>query len=224
MSTEEMPDLAHRRWSPRLSELLDGDLDAAETAACDAHVRTCAACRDDLAALAAVRATLRALPPDPLPSGGFADLATRLGPVAVAGGAGIPTRRMRSRLPWLAAAAAVAVVALRLSGIGVLVPGAPPADAAPMPSPVRVATREARPSYESSVAELRELLGTRRGTLAPETITVLEQSLAVIDTAIAEAEAAVARDTADPYLSTYLARARARKLALLRQAALLVPS
>jgi hypothetical protein len=51
---------------------------------------------------------------------------------------------------------------------------------------------------------------------------VLEQNLAVIDAAIAQARRAVAADSANLYLNSHLAATMRRKLELLRQAASLV--
>jgi hypothetical protein len=51
---------------------------------------------------------------------------------------------------------------------------------------------------------------------------VLEQNLALIDRAIAQAQRAVAADSANVYLNTHLAETMRRKIDLLRQAAALV--
>ena len=51
---------------------------------------------------------------------------------------------------------------------------------------------------------------------------VIEQNLATIDRAIAQAQRAVAADSANIYLNSHLAETMRRKLELLRQAAALV--
>ena len=77
----------------QLHELLDGRLDAAAAAEVELHLRECAACRAELAALRAVKDVLRAMADEPIPA-----------PAA-------PARR--PLLAWGAAAAAVlAVIAL----------------------------------------------------------------------------------------------------------------
>jgi hypothetical protein len=53
-------------------------------------------------------------------------------------------------------------------------------------------------------------------------VRVLEQNLALIDRAIAQAQRAVAADSANVYLNTHLAETMRRKIDLLRQAAALV--
>ena len=52
----------------------------------------------------------------------------------------------------------------------------------------------------------------------------IEQNLAVIDRAIADARRALAADPGNPYLSTYLAHTMRRKIDLLRQAATIAAS
>jgi anti-sigma factor RsiW len=49
-------------WIDRLSELLDGELDASERVACEEHLEGCAECERTLSELTAVRAAARALP------------------------------------------------------------------------------------------------------------------------------------------------------------------
>ena len=53
---------------------------------------------------------------------------------------------------------------------------------------------------------------------------MIERNLATIDSAIAQAQRAVAADSANVYLNSHLAETMRRKLDLLRQAAALVTS
>ena len=53
---------------------------------------------------------------------------------------------------------------------------------------------------------------------------VIERNLATIDSAIVQAQRAVAADSANAYLNSHLAETMRRKLELLRQAAALVTS
>jgi hypothetical protein len=78
-------------------------------------------------------------------------------------------------------------------------------------------------SYASAVADLERVLATGRGQLDSTTIRVIEQNLAAIDRAIAQAQSALDADPANLYLNTHLAETMRRKLDLLRQAAALVP-
>jgi hypothetical protein len=79
-------------------------------------------------------------------------------------------------------------------------------------------------SYDQAVADLERVLAEGRGRLDTATVRVLEQNLATIDRAIAQAQLAVAADSANLYLNSHLAATMRRKLELLRQAAALVAS
>ena len=76
------------------------------------------------------------------------------------------------------------------------------------------------PTYDRAVSELQRALddGKRTGKLDSTTVRVLEQSLATIDTAIAQAGRALAQDPGNVYLNHHLAETMRRKLNLLRQA------
>jgi len=95
----------------------------------------------------------------------------------------------------------------------------------PAPVVVPVAAGSARPaerSYDVAVAELQQVLAQNRGRLDTTTVRVIEQNLATIDHAIAQARRALAADSANIYLNSHLAETMRRKLELLRQAAALV--
>jgi anti-sigma factor RsiW len=99
--------------SELLADLVDGTLDADARAGVDAHLATCATCREDLFAATAGREAARSLVPAPLP----ANLRDRI--VATAGGrgdAGAPSGPPRwYRWAGVAAAAAlIAVIAISL--------------------------------------------------------------------------------------------------------------
>jgi len=86
-------------------------------------------------------------------------------------------------------------------------------------------TRSARPSatttYEREIAGLRRILRERRSDLDSTTVAVLETNLTVIDQAIAQSRAALAKDPASRFLGQQLNSALDKKLELLRTAALL---
>ena len=79
-------------------------------------------------------------------------------------------------------------------------------------------------SYDAAVADLQRVLDAGRGRLDTTTVRVIERNLATIDSAIAQAQRAVAADSANLYLNSHLAETMQRKLELLRQAAALVSS
>jgi RES domain-containing protein len=70
--------------------------------------------------------------------------------------------------------------------------------------------------YDAAIAELEQALAARRSSLDTSTVRVVEQNLAVIDRAIAEARRALAADPTDPYLHDHLASTMRRKMDLLR--------
>jgi hypothetical protein len=76
----------------------------------------------------------------------------------------------------------------------------------------------ADPQYDAAVADLQKALQNGRGRLDPRTIEIVEKNLAVIDQAIDQARQALRADPANAYLNSYVADARRRKLALLREA------
>jgi hypothetical protein len=81
--------------------------------------------------------------------------------------------------------------------------------------------RETEPVYDREIVKLRQIVKTRRQQLDPKTVAVLEQSIAVIDSAIAQSRAALAKDPASGFLATQLNHSLEKKVELLRTAALL---
>ena len=73
----------------------------------------------------------------------------------------------------------------------------------------------------SEFLELRRIVKTRRSQLDPKTVAVLEQSIAVIDSAIAQSRSALSKDPASGFLATQLNHSLEKKVELLRTAALL---
>ena len=215
------------RWIERLSEYLDGELPATERAALEAHLETCNDCSAVLSDLRRVvdraRVAEEYVPRRDLWPG----IASRIGATRAAS----PRigRRWSFSLPQLAAAA---ILLMTLSGgaTWLLRPttlspvGGPIATMAPAGTPVAVnASSSASQSYAAAVADLERVLASGRGQLDTTTVRVIEQNLAAIDQAIAQAQRALLVDPANLYLNTHLAETMRRKLDLLRQAATLVP-
>jgi hypothetical protein len=78
-----------------------------------------------------------------------------------------------------------------------------------------------RETYDSEITTLRAALDARRGQLNPSTVAVIEQNLRVIDEAISQSRAALAKDPNSSLLNDQLDRTLAKKTGLLRAAALL---
>lgn len=209
------------QWTDRLSEYLDGDMAEPEQAALEAHLGTCAACSETLAGLRRIVVRARSLEDRP-PSGDlWPGVAARIG-------AGPRRRRLTFSVPQLLAAG-IALAVLSGGSAWLLHPdpagvaGGQPTPAAPGLVPVAtVGSTGAARSYDSAVDDLERVLAEGRGRLDSTTVRVLEQNLALIDRAIAQAQRAVAADSANLYLNTHLAETMRRKIGLLRQAAALV--
>lgn len=223
-------------WTDRLSEYLDRELTPAEEAAADEHLLECAACRDTLAELGEVRARARRLAPSHPDTDLWPAIAAAIGTATVVRPTEVTplrqSRRYTFSLPQLAAAG-IALAAL--SGTGVWLAGgsgeapavavqAEPAPASTTADPgatVRSASTRATETYDAAIGDLEAVLQSGRAQLDPATVAVLETNLALIDSAIAEAQRAIAADPANAYLNSHLARTMQRKLELLRRAATL---
>jgi anti-sigma factor RsiW len=212
----------------RLSDYIDDELSVAEQAALEAHLKTCSDCSGVLSELREVVNRARNLEERQPRRDLWPDIATRIG--ATPARVRPIGRRWSFSLPQLAAAA---VLLMTLSGGTVwlmnspaVAPGTGPAvaTATPIATPTAIhASRNAAESYASAVADLERVLAGARSRLDTTTVRVIEQNLAVIDKAIAQAQRALQADPANLYLNTHLAETMRRKLDLLRQAATLVP-
>jgi len=76
-------------------------------------------------------------------------------------------------------------------------------------------------AYGDEIARLQTIISERRRDLDPATITVIEQSLAIIDAAVRQSRAALARDPRSGFLADQLNHALDKKVGLLRTVALL---
>jgi hypothetical protein len=76
-------------------------------------------------------------------------------------------------------------------------------------------------AYDREIAALRAAVRDRRGELDSATVNVLVRNLGIIDAAIAQSRAALARDPHSQFLGDQLTRALGQKVELLRTVALL---
>ncbi|MBI1968089.1 MAG: zf-HC2 domain-containing protein [Gemmatimonadetes bacterium] len=218
------------QWTDRLSAYLDGELPPGERVALDAHLAGCAACRATVDELRRVMTRAQTLEDRPPAADLWPGIAARIG--LATGHAGqvvsLAERRARRRLVFSIPQAIAAGVALMLVSGGsawlLLRPRGPAtpvavAPQAPAPGPVTtVRWPTAASRYDEAIAQLELALAAGRGRLDTATVRVLEQNLALIDRAIAQARAALAADPADAYLNHHLADTMRRKLQLLRRA------
>jgi anti-sigma factor RsiW len=226
------------QWMERLSEYLDGELSDGERIALEAHLQGCGECAAVLADLRQVVARAQMLENETPPRDLWPVIAQRIG--ATSGKArtvDLASRRPAARrwsfsLPQLAAAG-IALMVVSGGTVGLLRSPARQKIAPPVatvssgnPPAINAAVSPkgtARQSYATAVADLEQVLASGRGQLDTTTIRVIEQNLAAIDRAIAQAQRALDADPANLYLNTHLAETMRRKLDLLRQAAALVP-
>ena len=225
------------QWMDRLSDYLDGELDDGERVALEAHLQTCRDCAEVVADLRRVVYRARTLEAETPSQDLWPGIAARIGasPSGTSHPMDLSARRRQRRwsfsLPQLAAAG---IALMALSGGTVWLARSPslgpspsiPVVAAP-PGTTPVINAASRPtatqSYAAAVADLERVLAQGRGQLDTSTVRVIEQNLAAIDRAIAQAQRALDGDPANMYLNTHLAETMRRKLDLLRQAAALVP-
>lgn len=230
------------QWSERLSEYLDGHLPADEARRMEAHLESCASCRETLEELRTVVARARALedrvPPRDLWPGIEAELRGGADGGESADVVELSTaRRSRSAavrrvvlsVPQLAAAA----VALLLLGGAATWAAAPTlrgnpgqdgaaargGDAGGAISAVSAGWADgADPETAREMAALEETLALHRDRLDPNTVRIVEKNLAIIDRAIRESRAALAVDPGNPFLEEHLEGTVERRLDYLREA------
>ncbi len=238
------------QWTDRLSEYLDDELPPDQRVAVEAHLRHCVACGAVLADLKRIVTRAQRLE-DRLPAHDlWPGIAARIGAAPATAERGETGAISRARRRWSfslpeLAAAGIALMALSGGAAWLLHPGAAPTAVAgdPALAPIAIpgltpalapsgsfrvglgpARRAAGQSYDAAVADLEGVLTAGRGRLDSNTVRVIERNLATIDSAIVQAQRAVAADSANAYLNSHLAETMRRKLELLRQAAALVTS
>lgn len=208
-------------WTDRLSEYLDGELDGDEAERLESRLAAEPQLRVLLEELRAVKRTAAEQPDFEAPPGLWHEVRTRIEPVrgpATSTGSAGRRRRLMFTLPQLAAAAGI--VLLLGVGIGrVSDPAAEPMGVGPASPISEIAVG---PRYPQFVADLEGRLGAGRDVLDPETVRVIERSLATIDSAIVQARTALEADPNNVYLNQHLASARAKKLRLLEDATTLI--
>ncbi|HET7321663.1 MAG TPA: anti-sigma factor [Longimicrobiaceae bacterium] len=222
----------HEIMQALLDDFLEGAVDAELAEALQRHLEECPQCRAEVESAAVLRARARSLPREMAPPRDlWAGIEARLREsertepvrqvkvIELAGRRGAPRQ-----WGWLAAAAVVLVMlssgatALMLRNAGQpavavrsVVPAAKP--------PVGLAAFSASEAqYRSTVEELRSEFEARRGRLSPETVATIEKNLQIIDQAIAESRAALAKDPNNADLPLMLSGVYQTKVELLQHA------
>jgi anti-sigma factor RsiW len=218
------------QWTDKLSDYLDGELNAADSEALEAHLLECAECGHTLRQLRGVVARAGQVVDREPPRDLWPAIAARLAEVpqldlvTSEGSTSRGKRRFSFSIPQLAAAS-VAIMLMSAGTMYMLVQRGDEAAVAAVQQPaaqpvpagslsVRAVTR----NYDDAVQELETVLERNRHQLDSSTVRVLEQNLAIIDRAITEARAALGQEPANPYLSRYLDQAMQKKVQLLQRA------
>ncbi len=225
-----------------LSDLFDGYLSEEDAALVAEHLAVCGSCAATYQALGSLVTDASGLPksvhpPDDL----WIDLRKSLedrkevvlpSSRGLAGNSAGSTiaRRSSGRVIALLAIAAVVLIVLS-SGITALVlrnsdnrsyaNDATPTRIEPGPTSPRAVLpagfRQTENEFNRTIEELQLAVDTQRGQLSPETIRTVDRSLAVVDSAISEARAALLADPNNQLLVDLLSATYQRKLDLLRR-------
>ena len=217
----------------RLADYLDGTLADPERKAVEAHLATCESCAAIVRTLDERPAAATSLPPLSPPrdlwSGIAARIQPRVLPLAKRGAVWTPQRRRVAGLGLGAIALVAASVIITVIVIGkkpgVEAKGSTPAPIvtpiAPAPGTNVAITDKRILAYDATIAVLDSAVNERQSTLDTATIRIIKKNLTIIDAAIAESRAALAKDPKNKYLTQQLTRVLDQKVGLLRTAALL---
>ena len=224
-----------------LSDFVDGNLGGQDVAGVMEHLSVCDSCAETYKSLADLVSSANGLPKAVLPPDDlWADVRKSLEerkevvlPTSRKGAAdtwSTEARRPSARIVALLAVAAIVLIALS-SGITALV--LRKGDSDPMlrqvsSIPARRGSvdpgallpagfRETENEFNRTFEELQLAVETQRGQLRPETIRTVDRSMAVVDSAIAEARAALLADPNNQMLVDLLSASYQRKLDLLRR-------
>lgn len=225
-----------------LSDLLDGNLNKRDASVVSEHLSVCESCAATYESLASLVSSASGLPKSvPPPDDLWSELRKSLedrkelvlptsNNVPNRGLGSTHGRRPSGRMVALLAAAAVVLIALS-SGITAIVLRDGTRHVAVQPAeriPVRAAPmgpasllpagfQQTENEFNRTIEELKQAVDTQRGQLSPETIRTVDRSLAVVDSAIAEARAALLADPNNQMLVDLLSATYQRKLDLLRR-------
>jgi hypothetical protein len=226
------------RFDEALGSYLEGELDPRTRATAESHRGECLRCAALVRDIEAIRSEASNLPELSPSRDLWAGIATRIEAPIIR----IPARatEIHRAVPrYLRTAAAAAILIALTSGVTYVLTvhragrdalvaigdtsGALPAPDAERRNVAVVRDVPAVVTYDREIAALRGVLDLRRNDLDPTTVAILSNSLVTIDRAVAEARAAVARDSASAFLNDQLHKALEKKLGLLRTVALLPP-
>lgn len=210
----------------RINDYLDDVLAPPERASLDAHIQSCAPCRQQIESMRQLLAEVHALPPAVRPE---RDLLPGIH-AAIDREQVVVLRDWRTRSLWsLRWAVATAAVLLVMATAVITQAVAKKRQAAPLATQpalsgtlVRHDLNQLEAKYESAISELQQLVAEQGSALAPATLRLLERNLQVIDDAIRESRAALEQDPGNAMINEMLWSAYEKKLELLRRATTMV--
>jgi len=205
-------------WTNRLSEYIDGELDATEREALEAHLATCGHCYAILGDLRQVVARAKTLQDTAPATNLWTGIAREIRREQAPARRDRLVRRRFSLTVGQLLAASIALMLIAGSGAWLALRPQPVADGG------RLGNREALARQvdwtgrtDEAIADLQTALAQNEKRLDTATVRIVRQNLAIIDRAIADARIAVQNDPGNAYLNLHLATTMRRKVELLRR-------
>ena len=215
------------RFDQLVDDYVDGELDEQTRLAADRHLASCPDCRGSVEQLRGLLEQAVALPREIEPPLELLPAIRReRGERARSGRPKEAARRPALSASWLGWAGLAASLLLLVTAIGVgsgwwqrsADPAAPVAVETPPPTAVLAEFRAAEGEYLRATRLLLDSLEANGGKLSPETTSVIEENLAIIDRAIADVRLALADDPNNHRNGQVLTALHRQKLQLLMRA------
>ena len=190
-----------------LDDYVDRLLEVDRARAFEAHLDECLACREAVAGLRRLLEAAAALPASQLPGRDlWPGIRTQLTGTVVN-----LARQRRRRWAALGAVAAAAAVIVMVGSVVPLMRSNGPAS-------VEGSLELAEQEYRAAKAGLLDALNRREGVLSAETVSTIEENLAVIESAVIEIRTAMADYPDNPHLERMLLATYRNEVHLLREA------
>lgn len=200
----------------------DGTLDVGVRARVDAHRAVCSECDADVARLASLVKRMDESRRAPMPASGLDELWPEIRRridgskvVSLEGATPMSHRRLKIDPWWLGLAAGVLAI-IGVSVYRIVPPVVRSVTTAPSDSIFRLASDSVQ-TYQAQAEVLLDELKLDRMRMTPETQALIDDDLKTIDLAIAEVQAAIARDPKNPTLRAMLASSYRQKVDVLKK-------
>ncbi len=217
-------------FSDKLSDFIDGELEAETMARIDDHLRECERCSDEISRLESMVEELRALPEEPVPEGLWLRIEGSLQQQkAPAGGRGLwsslaerlETLRKGGRAPlWRPALAAAVSLIVIVAVVSQMTPTGREQGPLPRERMLAQAIEEVRAAelhYIKAIESLEAVSAARAGSLPEGLVVELEANLKVIDEMIVTCGNAFGDYPANKRLQAHLLGAYSRKISMLEK-------